>query len=203
MRSQYLDYAKEIVMTRDSAGAYRAEEPSAFGIAIAWAKLWSFRPVKLVIGIGYVVVITEGLRMVVPALGIKLHKLPLLASLREFEGWHDLDLAPFAAILLFFFSSSIWCALLEVWLYDNSMLKASGRSADRYETCLMVLGSIILFSDACLFYRALTMAGWGGAVFSLTAFFCTLAYLAILVSVCVLSVNLKRNYLSLKNGFAP
>jgi hypothetical protein len=203
MRSQHRDYVKEMVMTRDTSGVYRPKEPGAFAIAMAWAKLWSFRPVKLLIGIGYVVVITEGLRMVVPALGIKLHKLPLLGSLRDFEGWHDLDLAPFAAILLFFFSSSIWCALLETWLYDNSMLKASGRSATRYETCLTILGSIILFSDACLFYRALTMAGWGAAVFSLTAMFCTLAYLAILVSVCVLSVNLKRNYLSLKNGLVP
>jgi hypothetical protein len=141
--------------------------------------------------------------MVVPALGMKLYNLPFLGALKRFEVWHELDLAPFCAVLLFMFSSYIWCALLETWLYGEAAFPAAGRSAARYQRCMVVLGCVILFSDACLFYRAMTMAGWGGQGFSFTSLFCTLAYLAILVSVCVVSVNLKRHYLSLKRGRRP
>jgi hypothetical protein len=170
---------------------------------IAWIKLWCFRPIKLLIGAGYVAVITEGLRMVVPALGMKLYTLPFLGTLKRYEVWHELDLAPFCAVLLFLFSSYIWCALLETWLYGEAALAATGRCPARYQQCMGVLGCVILFSDACLFYRAMNMAGWGGQGFSFTSLFCTLAYLAILVSVCVVSVNLKRHYLSLKRGREP
>jgi len=202
-QQQFRVRSEDIFMAQDKTGAFTPPRASAMQVAVAWARLWGFRPIKFLIGVGYVVVITEGLRMVVPALGIKLYNLPLLGGLRDYEGWHDLDLAPFVAVLLFLFSSSIWCSLLETWLYDGSMLQAVGRQATRYETCLLVLGSIILFADACLFYRAMTFVGWGGAVFSPSSLLCTLAYLAILVSVCVVSVNLKRKYLSLKRGELP
>lgn len=165
---------------------------------VAWVKMWGFVPVKFLIGIGYVAVIGEGLRMVVPALGIKLYRLPLLSSLKNYEMWHKLDLAIFAGMLLFTLSSWIWCALLEGWLYDRTGLESSGRSATKYERCLLVLGSVILFADACLFYRAMTFVGWGGEAFSYTSLLSTVAYIAVLVSVCAVSVNLKRNYLFLK-----
>jgi hypothetical protein len=190
-------------MATDLAGRMPPARATYLAIMIACLKLWCFRPIKFLIGLGYVVVITEGLRMVVPALGLKLYNLPFLGLLRSFEVWHELDLAPFVAVLLFLFSSSIWCALLDTWLYGAAALQAAGRCPTRYQRCMVVLGSIILFSDACLFYRAMTMAGWGSEGLSLTSLFCTFAYLAILVSVCVVSVNLKRNYLSLKRGRVP
>lgn len=173
---------------------------SQWALAVAWFRLWSFKPVKFLIGIGYVAVITEGLRMVVPALGIKLYRLPLLGALKEYQGWHQLDLAIFAALLLFTLSSWIWCVLLETWLYDREALAVAGRNSRKYELCMFVLGVVILFSDACLFYRAMTFVGWGGEALSYSALICTVAYLAVLVSVCAVSVSLKRNYLSLKRG---
>src|SRR5581483_8063231 len=183
--------------------AARSVRPTRLATMIAWVKLWCFRPIKGLIGVGYVAVITEGLRMVVPALGIKLHTLPFLGALKRFEVWHELDLAPFCAVLLFLFSSYLWCSLLETWLYGGAALPAADRCPERYQRCMLVLGGVILFSDACLFYRAMTMAGWGSQGFSFTSLFCTLAYLAILVSVCVVSVSLKRHYLSLKRGRMP
>lgn len=177
-----------------------SQAAARLALFIAYLKMWAFRPIKWLIGVGYIVVITEGLRMVVPALGMKLYNLPFLGSLRDFEIWHELDLAPFVAVLLFLFSSSIWCVLLEAWLYDDSTLRALGRQSLRYQQCMVVLGGIILFSDACLFYRAMTTTGWGTDRLSLPSLLSTAAYLAILVSVCVVSVNLKRNYLSLKRS---
>lgn len=182
------------------AGEMPPDRKLTLELVFAGVKLWCFRAIKALIGLGYVVVITEGLRMVVPALGMKLHNMPLLGALKTFEGWHDLDLAPFAAVLIFLFSSSLWCSLLEVWLYDDSSLQATGRCPVRYQQCIRVLGVVILLADACLFYRALTFAGWSGSDFSTTALFSAMAYLAILVSVCLVSVNLKRHYLSLKRG---
>lgn len=180
-----------------------AVRTTQFAVVMALIKLVGFRLIKLLVGFGYVAVITEGLRMVVPALGMKLYNMPFLGALKNDEGWHNLDLAPFAAVLLFCLSSSIWCALLETWLYDDSTLGASGRCPDRYQQCMVVVGGIILFADACLFYRAMTMVGWSGRTFSLPSLMCTLAYLAVLVAVCMVSVNLKRAYLSLKRGLVP
>lgn len=198
---QYLQtYSDNPVAAHELPVTVGSRRPNGLILIIAWARLWCFRPVKLLIGIGYTAVITEGLRMVVPALGIKLHKLPLLSFLKDYEVWHRLDLAVFAGMLLFALSNSIWCSLLERWLYEDSGPEASGRSASHYEKCLIVVGSVILFADACLFYRAMTFAGWGGQPFSLTALICTLAYVAVLVAVCMTSVNLKRNYLSLKRA---
>ncbi len=177
--------------------------PGWLAVMVAWVKLWGFKPIKLLIGVGYVAIIGEGLRMVVPALGMKLYKLPFLGILHDYQGWHGLDLALFAGMLLFLLSSWIWCALLETWLYDKSALQMSDRSAAKYERFLAVLGAVILFSDACLFYRAMTFVAWGAQAFSASALICTLAYVAVLVTVCAISVNLKRNYLSLKRGRAP
>lgn len=176
---------------------------SAIPVTIAWGRLWCFRLVKLLIAIGYITVIRDGLERVVPALGIRLYKLPLLGALKDYEGLYQLNLALFAGLLLFAMSSSIWCALLEVWLYDNSAMGTSGRCARNYERCLATVGGVILLADACLFYAAMTLVGWGGQTFSLTALISTLAYVAVLVAVCVASVNLKRNYLALKRGRGP
>lgn len=114
------------------ATLYAGEMPPARKLTpelvFAGGKLWCFRVIKALIGLGYVVVITEGLRMVVPALGIKLHSMPLLGGLRDYEGWHELELAPFAAVLVFLFSSSIWGVLIESWLYDDSALGVNGRT---------------------------------------------------------------------------
>lgn len=169
-------------------------------VAIAWLRMRAFMVVKLLIGIGYVAVIAEGLRMVVPALGMRLHRIPLFSPLKNYEVWHQLDLALFAGALLFGLSSWVWTALLESWLYDRDNLAAAGRSATKYERCLIAVGGVILLADACLFYRAMTFVGWGGEVLSPSALISTAAYLAILVAVCALSVNLKRNYLFLKQG---
>lgn len=169
-------------------------------IVVALLKLWGFRGCKACIGLGYIVIIAEGLAMVVPALGIKLYRMPFLGSLREYEGWHNLDLALPAAALLFLLSSSIWCTLLEVWMYDRSTEQVIGLRSDRYEQCMFVVGGIILFADACLFYRAMTFVGWNGDLVSPSALLSTLGYVAVLVAMCVNSVNLKRKYLSLKRG---
>jgi len=187
---------------RDCADDDATPRPGTFQLILAWMRLWGFRAVKLLIGAGYVAVITEGLRMVVPALGIKLHKLPLLGVLKGYEGWHQLDLALFGGMLLFAFSSSIWCALLERWLYEDLTASSSDRAGTTYQSCLTAVGVVILFSDACLFYRAMTFVGWGGQAFSLTALLGTLAYVAVLVAVCMTSVNLKRDYVSLKRACA-
>lgn len=189
-------------MATDYAGGMTQLPRINPGLVIAWIKLWVYRLFKSFIGIGYIAVIIEGLRMVVPALGTKLHRLPLLGALKDYEFWHDLDMAPFVAAVLFTFSNWIWCQLLEAWLYEDAPLYASDRS-ERVQQCLMLLGGIILFADACLFYRAMTLVAWGTQTWSLTSLMSTLAYLAVLVCLCMQSVNLKREYLSLKRGYTP
>jgi hypothetical protein len=186
-------------LTFPGTGVLMPQRPSSIQVVFAWLRLWCFRLVKLLTGVGYIAIITDGLRMVVPALGLKLYKLPLLGNLREYEGWHRLDLALPAGMLLFALSNSLWCALLERWLYHDPSIDANGAFKSNHQKCLTVLGFVILFSDACLFYRAMTFVGWGGQPLSLTALICTLTYMAVLVALCSTSVNLKRIYLSLKH----
>lgn len=187
-------------MTTVENAAAKSKVTISAPLCFAHGKYWAFMLVKLIVGIGYVSLISEGLRMIVPTLCVKIHSLPFCAALRDYEETHALDLAPFVAAILFAFSSSLWSALLEAWLYDDAMLQATGRCPERYRQCMLWLGGIILFADAALFYRAMTFTGWQGNIFSLSALLATLAYLAILLAVCLVSVNLKRGILSLKRG---
>jgi hypothetical protein len=155
--------------------------------------LWLFAT-KLVLGVIYLSVIAEGLRYLVPALGQRLHKLPLLSSLQDYEETHRLDLAPFFALFLLIAVWYLWERVLHVWLASNGDIEWKPE-----ELLIFTLGTVILGSDGLLFYISMTTMGWGGSIISISAFLASLAYIAVLIFVSYVTINL-RDTISLVKG---
>src|SRR5262245_52979714 len=81
--------------------------------------LWQLAT-KSVLGVIYLAVISEGLRLLIPALGQKLHKLPGLAALRNFDVTYRLDLAPFFAVFLLLAVFILWRRILDLWISERA-----------------------------------------------------------------------------------
>ena len=140
---------------------------------------------KATLGLIYLAVISEGLRVLIPALGQKIYKLPLLSRLQNYEATYRLDIAPFFAFFLLIAVFVLWPKIIAVWL--------SQREADEWSKehqLLVVLGSAILGTDAVLFYYAMTQMTWGASVLSFSALVATAAYVGVLVFVSWMSVKL-------------
>lgn len=146
-----------------------------------WA--WQFVS-KAILGVIYLAVISEGLRLLIPALGQKLYKLPGFGSLREFEATYRLDMAPFFAVFLLVAVFVLWRRLLAVWLSERDI-----ELWTREERLIGVIGCVILGADAVLFYYAMAQLSWGSS-FSFSALIATAAYVGVIVFVSWMSIAL-------------
>lgn len=169
--------------------------------AILWAYflylLWQVAT-KLILGVIYFAIISEGLRMLLPTLGTKIHKLPGLSTLYEYELTHRLDLAHPLSILVLTFVWMQWSSILRMWLGEDGSFDHLGWQPQRHTQLIVGLGAVLLISDAALFYVALAELSWNGSWFSATALLATAAYLAVLIFVTLVSINLHRKILLLQ-----
>lgn len=163
---------------------------------VDWGKLWTrIRIVlwtvfiKIPLGVVYVSIIAEGLRILVPPLGQKLWKLPLLTFLRDYEETHRLDLAPVMSVFILIAVFVLWEQVLEIWLVRQE--KGSAWLMDNKAILIVGLGSLVLGADICLFYVGVVQSGWGGVSFSFSALIATAAYLGVLVFVSLQSLTLR------------
>lgn len=177
-----------------AASACNAVRGIRWTLVGARLKYWAWQVVtKLILGVIYIAVISEGLRVIVPALGQKLYKLPGLGALRDYEGTHRLDLAHFLAIFVLFAVFYLWDRILELWLESDEEFDDRGWNPEAHRRLVVVLGTVILGADACLFYVAMTQIGWRGTTFSFSALLATAAYLAVLIFVSFVSINLRKS----------
>jgi hypothetical protein len=146
---------------------------------------------KCVLGVVYLAVIAEGLRIVIPPLSQKLHKLPGLAILDRFETTYQVDLANIFAVFLLLAVWALWDRCLRIWLDVPAHCHPSW-NPERYRQFIVVMGSIVLFSDAMLFYFAMGTMSWGGSQFSLGALLATAAYLAVIIFASFVGVSLHQ-----------
>lgn len=149
---------------------------------------------KLVLGVVYFVLIAEGMRQVLPMLGTRLAKFPGLSFLNDFEGLHKLDLAHVMSILVLIFVWMQWRELLLAWLSPDDQENSLGWRPRRHREISVGLGVVVLTVDAALFYYAMADLSWDGSWFSLTALLATAAYVAILIFVTLISINLHRAF---------
>lgn len=150
--------------------------------------LW-FVFIKIPLGVVYVAIIAEGLRTLIPPLGQKLWKLPLLTFLRDYEETHRLDLAPVMSVFIFIAVCVLWEQVLEIWLVRQE--KGSAWLLDNKAILMVSLGSLVLGADICLFYVGVVQSSWGGVSFSFSALLATAAYLGVLVFVSLQSLTLR------------
>jgi hypothetical protein len=162
-------------------------------LVLARLKYWAWEILtKGILGVIYISVIAEGLRRLVPALGQRLYRLPGLGALREYEATYRLDLAPFLAVFILIAVWYLWDEILQLWLRRECDDDESPWNRANHGLLIVSLGIVILGSDAVLFYIAMTQIGWQGAGFSFPALLATVAYLAVLIFVSFVSINLRE-----------
>ena len=169
--------------------------PSSAARVMAHAKYWLWKFVTIVILAPiYCSVIAEGLRMLVPALGQKLYKLaiPGFAMFGQYQETRRLDLAIFMSVFLLVSVWWLWEQVLKVFLTTDALFEESGWNAANYTRVVLILGVVILGADACLFYVSLVQMGWGATRLSIPALLTTAAYLAVIIFVSLVSLNLRK-----------
>lgn len=164
-------------------------------MSAARVKSWAWKLVTVpIIGLIYCVLISEGLRYLFPALAQRLYKLPIpgLSYLRDYEAFYRLDLAHLFSIFLFIAVWYLWVVNLRAYLGDADVFNRSGWNPEAYRRFVLRLGVVVLGADAILFYIAITQQGWFGNRFSFTALVATVIYVAVIIFVSFVSVNLER-----------
>lgn len=171
-------------------------KPSKFSLFIAKLKHWAWIILtKFGITLVCIFMMSEGLRMLVPALGQRLHRFPGLQFLKDYEETHRLDLAPILALFMTIAVWHLWEKVLRMHLLSDAI--DEGWNATFYRRLVTVLGVAILGADAVLFYVASTFSGWGSAL-SLSAFAATVAYVAVLVFCVFVGIVLHKRVLDLE-----
>jgi hypothetical protein len=169
---------------------------------VPWAskvKAWLWKLITLpFLALIYLVVISEGLRLLVPVLGLKLHKLPLpgFSALRGFEGFYRLDMAHLFSVLLLWAVWYLWTVNLWILFAGPDFFARTRWDPETYTKFVRGLGVVILGADAILFYVGMTqqMGGmFGGGGLSLSALLATVAYVGVIIFVSFVSVNLERS----------
>lgn len=148
--------------------------------SLAWAI-----PSKLIFGLVCIGILMEGLKCICPPLGQKLHKMPLLGSLQSFEETHRLDLSLLFAIAIMVTVWCLWADVLRVLLHRDKYSVLAPK--DKF---ILVVGAIVLCTDAAIFYLGIAELTWGGGL-SFTALLMTVAYVCVLVFLSYVSLKLK------------
>lgn len=144
------------------------------------------------LGFVYTAIISEGLRLVVPPLAVRMHKLPGLGELKYYEASADWDLAlPFSVFLLIGCTIS-WEKILRLFLGIPLAGNEFGNT-ENYRRLVIGLGSLLLVSDMCLFYAAMGTMNWGSeSGLSFGALLATAAYVGVLIFSAFISITLHQ-----------
>lgn len=157
----------------------------------ARAAYWSWQIVtKIVLGVVYLSIIAEGFRMLVPVLNRRLHRLPMLGWMNDYEGTYELDMASLMSVFMMIAVFSLWSRLLKLWITEQIGFDHRLRNQNNADFFVLVFGVVILLSDTILFFVAVTEVSWSGTGFSFTALFATAAYVSVLVFTIYVSINL-------------
>ena len=161
-------------------------------LSVARLKYWGWWLLsKCVLGIVCIGVIAEGIRLLVPALGMKLHRIPGFAFAKHYDETHSMDIAPFLA---FFFMILTWHMIekaVRIWLLDEPLSTDGGRwNTQREESLLKILAAVLLFVDCILFYSASAAMQWGGNLVAIAPLIATAGYLAVVVGASYISAKL-------------
>lgn len=154
---------------------------------------------KSLITIVYLALISQGLRYVLPDLGMKLSRLPGLAFLDNYQATYRLDLAHVFSVVPLISAWILWHFNLELYLWPDAFARRFPRwDLDRMKRVVMTMGAIIITGDAMLFMAAFTLSSWGQARFSPAALLATIVYVTVLGFVTFVSVYLAESIENIK-----
>ena len=157
---------------------------------IARLKYWGWQCfTKPIMGLIYLAVISEGLRLLVPVLGQRLYKLPGLGFLEEYESTYKLDLAPLFVVFLLIAVWHLWAKVIELWIARDD---DAWWNTESHKVLVRMLAVTILGADGFLFYASVSQMGWS-ATLSVSAFVATAAYVGVTIFVSYISVCLRKD----------
>jgi uncharacterized membrane protein len=182
------------------AAANRAAD---FGKKINWRLVWAWTlylawsiPMKLIFGVIYFALITQGFLNVYADTNQKLFKLPLpgFAALEDYEWTYHLRLAHFCAMVLLLLTWLSWSFLLQLYLTEDLTERFRGWNwnVKQVKVVVTVGAVLVIIGDAGLFYNALQYAAFGGAEFSAFTLIGSLVWVVMLVLVNFVSLFLSR-----------
>lgn len=169
---------------------------------LIWARLkywtWSFMT-KFLLTIVYFAFISQGLRYMLPELGLKLSKLSGFAFLANFRATYRLDLANLLSAIPLIAVWILWHLVLEMYLAPERFEDRFHRwDVDRCKSLILPMAVIVIMADAGLFFGSFSLASWGKAQFSVAALLATATYVVLLVFVSFVSLYLSQNISDLK-----
>jgi len=168
---------------------------------IAWLRAVNYKSlaftvfIVFLLGMIYWVVNSQGIRISLPTLGMKLHKVPLpgFSILAHYKGLRDLDLAHMLALAMLIAVWFLSVGLLKVLLFGyepNERLNASFHLPFLY-----CVSAIVIFTDLTMFYVGVAdqgglLTGSGG----FTPLVATVGYAGLIAFVAYTHVMFKRRY---------
>lgn len=176
----------------------------------SWVHFWAISRVVVwygitipVMGLLYVTMIAEGIRIKFPFWAIPLYKIRGMPKwMDQYDIFHRFDLAIPASFGLLFLVWLFWDYLLQLWIAPDDFRVRSRQKPEVYKSIVVVLGVALLLLDSYLFYSAMSYMGWGGK-FSATALLATIGYAAALIAVALISINLRQDVRDLKQENQP
>lgn len=170
---------------------------------LVWAKAmyWTWQIVtKVVLGVIYLAVIAEGLRLVVPALGMRVYRVPGFGALQHYEATYKLDLAMGLSVFMLIAAWALWANILRIWLECGMPERMKNKKGNREKGLILVLGVIVILADAACFFAAMIALGWATSSFSVTALCATCGYVGVLIFVAYTAIILGERVRELKGG---
>jgi hypothetical protein len=149
-------------------------------------------------------IIAEGLRVMMPVLGIRMHRAPFLSFLKDYEATYRLDSATFVALGILLAVWAVWTAVLKKWLGGGTLFPKSDeekskeeQKEDRHARFIFVIACGLLCGDALLFYMGSAQMSWGGG-FSFSAVLVTAMYVGMSLYIAYVTANMKIEIEKLK-----
>jgi hypothetical protein len=136
---------------------------------------------KGIVAIVYEALLSQGLRHILPDMGMRLYRIPGLAFLELYTATYRLDLAHLFAAVPLVCTFVAWKLLLEMYLRREVFAHRFRRwDLDRLKRVIVTMGTIIVTGDAALFCLAVSIASWGQARLSAAAVLATAVYMTVL-----------------------
>jgi hypothetical protein len=140
---------------------------------------------KVVFALVYVGILSEGFRVLVPAMARKVYRLPFLGFLKQYTEFYKLDLAPIFALILMLAVFWLTGRMIKTWMVLRSDYRLSQR--ERIDVCF---GAPLFVLDALFFYFGASHLKWGSAGLDIWVLLATVTYSLVLLYVSYVSVTL-------------
>jgi hypothetical protein len=141
-------------------------------------------------------IVAEGTRILFTPWGKKLHMMPGLGGLKQYEGWHQVDgalvFAVFTMIVMLVCWSFFFHRVLKAKKQWSQLLDCGELFSGIGERIAMISGAVLSLADAVLFYAAMNEMSWGTGWFSLTSLLATAAYCSLVVLCAFVSAQLSH-----------